>query len=174
MRGALKQASWTTLYRGDYVECMVAHALGIGWELTWADGWDWAAWDIEHQSGVRIEVKQSAARQSWDRVAVAPDRRATARFDIAPRSGYWPKNGGDWIPFQPPSRPADVYVFAWHGERRRGLTDQGDPAQWHFFVVAESELPSSQKTVGLQVIERLAPRCGFGDLLDAVVAAFPN
>ena len=162
------------VYRGDYVECMVAHALGDGWKLTWADGWDWAAWDIEHQSGVRIEVKQSAARQSWDRSVESPIRQSTARFDIAPRTGYWPKDGGEWIPFQPPSRPADVYVFAWHGERQRGLADHSDPLQWRFFVVAKSGLPRSQKTIGLRGLERLVPHCGIGELLNAVVAACPD
>ena len=26
------------VYRGDYVECLVALALGDSWDLTWADG----------------------------------------------------------------------------------------------------------------------------------------
>ena len=140
------------IYRGDYVECLVAQALGDGWALTWTDGWDWAAWDIEHETGVRVEVKQSAARQSWDRSAVAPERRAKARFDIAPRLGYFPADGGDWISFRKPSRPADIYVFAWHGERQRNLTDQSDPHQWGFFVVAGEGLPE-QKTIGLTVLQ---------------------
>ncbi len=162
------------VYRGDYVECLVAQALGDGWELTWTDGWDWAAWDIEHHSGVRIEVKQSAARQAWDRLAVAPDRRAKARFDIAPRTGYWPKGGGDWIPFAVPSRPADLYVFAWHGERRKDKADQGDPCQWQFFVVPESNLPNQQKTVGLNALGRIAAPCRFDRLGGVVSAACPD
>ncbi|MYB15451.1 MAG: hypothetical protein F4X41_00225 [Chloroflexi bacterium] len=162
------------VYRGDYVECMVAHALGHDWQLTWINGWNWAVWDIEHRTGVRVEVKQSSARQSWDRAAEAPDRQAIARFDIAPRTGYWLKNGGDWIPFQSPSRPADVYVFAWHGERRREFADQSDPAQWRFFVVAESELPCLQKTIGLQVLKRSYSSCRIGELPDAIATAFPN
>ena len=101
--------------------------MGDGWKITWAEDWDWAAWDIEHRTGVRVEVTQSATRQSWDRGEVAPERQATAMFDIAPRTGYWPKDGGEWIPFDPPSRPADIYVFAWHGGEQRALADQSDP-----------------------------------------------
>ena len=119
-------------------------------------------------------MKQSAARQSWDREAVAPDRRAKARFDIAPRLGYWHKDVGNWIQFRNPSRPADIYVFAWHGERQLGLTDQSDPAQWQFLVVAESKLPKLQKTVGLIALERMASPCGFDELNDAVMADCPN
>ena len=54
--------------RGDYVECMIAITLGTDCRLTCADGWDWAAWDFEHlSSGVRLEIKQAAARQTWDK-----------------------------------------------------------------------------------------------------------
>lgn len=178
IRGALARrfdaAVMDNVYRGDYAECLVAYALGDGWTLTWTEGWDWAPWDIEHASGVRIEVKQSAARQSWDRTEIAPDRRTNARFDIAPRSGYWPRNGGDWIQFPEPSRPADIYVFAWHGQRKKGSTDQGDPEQWEFIVVPEFKLPKLQQTIGLTVLERIAVSCRFDHLRDVVAAACPT
>ncbi len=54
-------------YRADYVECLIAFTLGNNWSLTWTKGWDWAAWDCQHTNGTRLEIKQSAARQSWDR-----------------------------------------------------------------------------------------------------------
>ena len=54
--------------RGDYVECMIAITLGPDWRLSWADGWDWTAWDGERLfSGVRLEIKQPAVRQTCDR-----------------------------------------------------------------------------------------------------------
>ena len=73
--------------RSDYIECMVASVLGADWRLTWADGWDWAPWDCEHmQTGTRLEIRQSAARQSWDHESTAVRRRPV--FDIAARQGY--------------------------------------------------------------------------------------
>ena len=76
------------VYRGDYVECMVNSVAGPDRRLTWADGWDWAAWDCEHTpSRARLEVKKAAARQSLDKGPTAPRRKPT--FDIAPRRGNW-------------------------------------------------------------------------------------
>ena len=154
--------------RGDYVECMIAWALGDDWRLTWMDGWDWAAWDCEHTpSGARLEIKQAAAQQTWDR-GLAPRRRAPA-FDIASRSGFWTR-GGVWI--DSPSRQADIYVFAWHGcdDDRANHTD---PGQWLFFAVAERDLPKDQKSIGLARLKLIAAPCGVADLRNAVEMACP-
>ena len=59
----------SNVYRADYIECLVTLTLGPAWWITWARGWDWAPWDCQHPSGARLEVKQAAARQSWDRDA---------------------------------------------------------------------------------------------------------
>ena len=119
------QRIMNNVQRGDYVECMIATALGPDWRLTSEEGWDWAAWDSEHTaSETRLEIKQSAARQSWDRGSDTP--RRNPGFDIRPRKGYWPKDGGPWV--TDPGRPADVYVFAWHGEADE-LADHRDATQ---------------------------------------------
>ena len=157
------------VYRGDYVECLIAIALGSDWRLTWMDGWDWAAWDCEHTtSQVRLEIKQSAARQTWDKRATPPRRKPA--FDIAPRSGYWTKEG-DWI--ARPGRQADVYVFAWHA-RDDAQADQTDPGQWRFFVAAEGDLPQGQKSIGLGGLKQIAIPCGVTDLRTAVDTACPS
>ena len=154
--------------RGDYVECMVGSALGNDWRQTWMDGWDWAAWDCEHTpSGARLEIKQAAARQTWDE-GPAPRRRSPA-FDIASRSGFWTR-GGVWL--DSPGRQADIYVFAWHG-RDDDHADHTDPGQWLFFAVAERDLPKSQKSIGLGRLKATAAPCGVPDLRVAVEAACP-
>ena len=156
------------VYRGDYVECMIASALWADWRLPWADGWDWAAWDCEHTtSRARLEVKQAAARQTWDK-GTTPQRRNPA-FDIAPRSGYWTREG-EWI--DSPGRQADVYVFAWHGGDD-DHADHTDARQWRFFVVAERDLPQGQKSIGLRRLKEIAAPCGVADLRLAVEAACP-
>ncbi len=154
--------------RGDYVECMIASALGADWRLTWMDGWDWAAWDCEHApSHARLEIKQAAARQTWDKGPPPP--RRTPAFDIAPRSGYWTREG-EWI--DTPGRHADVYVFAWHGSDDNHA-DHTDPRQWRFFVVAECYLPKGQKSIGLKRLTTIAAPCGVADLRRAVETACP-
>ena len=147
------------VWRGDYVECMIALVLGEDWFLPWEKGKDWASWDIEHRNGAKIEVKQSSARQSWDREPLAP--RRSPSFDIAPRTGYF-ENGIEWVELL--GRPADVYVFAWHGERAAEITNHIDPNQWRFYVVAAMDLPENQKTIGLNALQKFATCCGISNL----------
>ena len=90
-------------------------------------------------------------------------------FDIAPRSGYWTREG-EWI--DTPGRHADVYVFAWHG-RDDDHADHTDPGQWCFFVVAECCLPKGQKSIGLKRLTTIAAPCGVADLRRAVETACP-
>ncbi len=112
----------SNVYRDDYIECLVALTLGPAWWITWNRGWDWTPRDCELTSGARLEVKQAAARQSWDRDAFA--RRRAPSFDIAQRSGYWTTDANRWI--SRPGRPAEMDVFAWHGERRDGYAVHRD------------------------------------------------
>ncbi len=152
------------IYRAEYIECLITFTLEPDWWLTWERGWDWAAWDCQHTSGARLEVKQSAARQSWDREKVAP--RRDPRFDIAPRTGYWTEDGSRWM--DSPGRPADIYVFAWHDERRDDSAGHRDPGQWLFFVVAEQDLPRNQKSIGLAGLKALVSPCGIAELKHTV------
>ena len=152
------------VYRADYIECLVVFALGKDWWLTWTDGWDWAAWDCQHTSRARLEVKQAAARHSWDRETLA--RRRVPRFDIAPRTGYWTQDGSRWV--NSPGRPADLYVFAWHDERRDGYADHRDTNQWLFFVVAEQDLPKNRKKIGLTGLKAIVSPCRIAGLKSAV------
>lgn len=156
--------------RADYVECLVALTLGPAWWITWARGWDWAPWDCQHSSGARLEVKQAAARQSWDRETHA--RRRAPSFDIAPRTGYSTQDESRWIDC--PGRPADIYVFAWHGERRDEYADQRDANQWLFFAVAEQDLPKKRRRIGLASLKAIVTPCGVDDLRQAVDNVLPE
>lgn len=59
---AFGQPLVTNVLRGHVVEAMVALALEPEWR--WCSG-DYAAWDFERADGLRMEVRQSAYRQSW-------------------------------------------------------------------------------------------------------------
>ncbi|WP_420462732.1 hypothetical protein [Candidatus Palauibacter sp.] len=151
------QPVMNNVHRSEYVEAIVALALR---DSGWTRKAPWDAWDLEHKSGVRLEVKQSAAAQSWG----SGETQRPPRFDIASRTGYWDDKEGSWVP--QPGRHANVYVFAWHGESRE-TPDQRDPISWEFYAVPERDLPS-QKTIGLTAIRDLASRCDVEGLPSAV------
>jgi len=90
--------------RAIVVEAIVDCALKPSWR--WCSQ-DWSGWDFEHESGIRLELKQSAARQTW----IALKCRQVPRFDIRERTGYW-ENGVTWI--AQPGRCAQIYLFAHH------------------------------------------------------------
>ncbi len=162
-------------YRADYVECLVKFALGDEWRLHE----DWASWDCEHESGARVEIKQSAARQPVD--GVGPARRRNPTFDIAGRTGYWlPPLWSRWIPFSEgrKSRLSDIYVFAWHEEQGYGCADQRDPEQWCFFVISERKLPAVKQdkktqSIGLNALRELCRPCHLPDLKQKIREALP-
>ena len=158
------------VYRSDWVECMVSAALGPDWSLTWELGQHWAGWDLEHRSGARLEVKQSAAKQPWNQTVSSRSR--SPRFDIAPRSGYWTEGGGRWV--EAPGRLADLYFFGWHPETRDGIADHRDPDQWVFYVVAERDLQEDQKSIGLTGLRSIGSECRISDLRSVVDLACPT
>lgn len=127
--------------RGLWAEAMVGELLGDEWTFT---GQDWAAWDFERRDGKRLEVKQSATRQSWGTFTKVP------RFGIAAPAGHYP-DGKTWKANPENARMADIYVFAWHDG-----PDQRLVAQWRFYVVIADRLPGGQRTIGLSAIRRLA------------------
>jgi hypothetical protein len=69
-------------YRSAFIEAMVEPYLEArGWRYA-GDGW--SGWDFEHREGSRLEIKQSAAQQTWSGAGQLVTRGA---FDITPRTG---------------------------------------------------------------------------------------
>jgi len=131
--------------RGEWVEEIVALALEPEWALC---AGDWEAFDLAQVGGpLRIQVKQSAARQSWHADDSPPPR---PRFAIAYKTGR--HDGLTWIVER--SRNAEICVFGWHPVTD-ATADHRDPAQWQFFVVAEIDLPATA-SIGLPALARLA------------------
>jgi hypothetical protein len=103
-------------------------------EWKWCGG-DWAAWDFEHlDDGTRLEVKQAAAKQTWE--TTKPPRPS---FDIRPRTGRY--EGSKWTRSSAPERFAHIYIFAFHPRDDPGA-DHRDPSQWEFYVVPTAKLPT--------------------------------
>ena len=152
------------IHRADYIECLVASVLGPPWELPWRTGYDWAPWDLEHPCGAKLEIKHSAALQPWHLELGKSSSRTAPTFDIARRKGYWTREGA-WI--AGPVRPADIYLFAWHGETEHQRTDHRDPDQWAFHLMRVEDLPE-QKTFALSRIQKLGSSVPSRSLLRAI------
>lgn len=147
--------------RGEVVEEIVASALEPEWQHC---SGDWGPCDFQHPgSGLRIQVKQSAARQSWDAGEVA---REKVRFSIAEKSGRY-EDDGTWI--AEASRNAEIFIFAWH-PTTGAAADHRSPDQWVFHVALERDLPP-QKSISLAAVRGLAPAVEFAGLAAAVDAA---
>jgi len=126
--------------------------------------WHWcsvdrAGWDFEHETGTKLEVKQSAARQTW----AASKLRRMPRFDIRGRTGYW-ENGITWI--AQPGRYAQLYIFAYHPIVDE-MADHCDPLQWQFYVVRAPLLLTAQ-AISLSSVKGLAFAQSWTDLFGAV------
>lgn len=139
--------------RGLWAEVMVSELLGDRWRHV---GADWAAWDIERDDGLRLEVKQSAQRQSWGM------SKSASRFGIAAPKGYYP-DGVTYTSNESGNRLADIYVFAWHDGQ-----DQRRISEWSFFPLAALRLLQGQKTIGLSQVKGLTDCVNGQDLCRSV------
>jgi hypothetical protein len=150
--------------RSLVVEVIVGSALGLAWKHC---SGDWNGWDFEHESGTRLEVKQSALLQTWKSPATTSVARVA--FDIALRKGVY--KGATWTSFA--GRNADIYVFSLHTEIDE-LADHRDPKQWRFYVVSAGKLPANQRRIGVAKLNQLVTPCGWSELAAAVEKADPQ
>lgn len=123
--------------------------------------WRLGGCDLVHAAtGLRIQMKQSAARQSWHKGECRPPK---PRFSIAEKTGRW-EDGDRWV--EERSRNAEIFFFAWH-PLTDATADHRDPDQWEFYVVLENALPK-QGSISLVGIGQLTEPVGFADLSAAV------
>ena len=148
----------SNIYRGLIAEIIVGEALGTDWFIC---SGDWRGWDYEHRDGCRLEVKQSAARQTWTG-ARAPSKPI---FDIRARTGYF--EGAEWVVDS--RRLADIYVFAYH-PIFDDKADHCNPHQWRFHVTMSNRLPAG-KSIGLAKVASMSEQVGWENLREAVSAA---
>jgi hypothetical protein len=146
-------------YRGLVAEIIVTTALAPDWHLCSAG---WSGWDLQHVSGCRLEVKQSAARQTW----AAPKKPPTPGFGIPEKTGYY-ENGVTWT--AQTGRHAHIYVFAYHPLVDE-TTDHRKASKWQFNVVPTSQLPSA-KSISLVKLRSRSETVLWGGLKIAVEQA---
>lgn len=144
--------------RGELVEEIVATALEPEWQHC---ATDWASCDLIHSARkIGIQVKQSAARQTWHKANARAPRPC---FSIKEKAGRW-QDGDRWI--EERSRNAEIFIFAWH-PGVDGLADHRDPDQWEFYVVLERALPA-QSSISLSRIRQLTEPVRIGGLAVSV------
>lgn len=155
----------TNVLRGLIVEAIIALALEPDWEWCSAD---YASWDFQRSDGLRLEVKQSAYRQSWDTPATA---KVSPGFDVKARTGRWEKTTF----IAEPGRAADLYVLAYHDRRDEGA-DHRNPLQWEFFVLPATAIPPVAR-IALNSVRRLTQPVRIDNLasrVGAVAATIPR
>jgi|tagenome__1003787_1003787.scaffolds.fasta_scaffold20635323_2 hypothetical protein len=128
----------TNMYRSEFIEAMIeSYLTPRGWKHV---GDDWDGWDFERgeKGEQRLEIKQSAAHQTWSEPR---NRKTRGAFDIAPRTaGYFSENAFKFTAITAPTRCAQTYLFAWnpwYGRDASGnlTVDHRNPDQWEFYVV---------------------------------------
>ncbi len=147
----------TNVLRGLVAEAIVEAALCPDWH--WCSE-DYSPWDFQHRGGLRLEVRNSAARQSWAKDGSKP---SVINFDIAARKGRY-EDGVTWI--GEAGRNAQIYVLCHHPICDRSA-DHRDPFQWEFFVIPTARLPTL-KTIGVRRVRSLSEAYCFRELRAAV------
>ncbi len=142
----------TNVLRGQVVEAIVALALEPEW--NWCSA-DYSSWDFERPDGLRLEVKQSAYRQSWQS---APGAKISPGFDVKARTGRW--EGSEFV--REHGRAAHIYVLAYH-DRRDDSADHRDPQQWEFFVLPSAIIPPVAR-IAIGSVRRLTDGVLIGEL----------
>ena len=129
---------------------------------------DWAAYDLDTPSGIKVEVKSSAYLQSWHQATAS-----TPTFSI--------KKAREWFPetnelSEERLRHSDVYVFcllAYKCDKR--LLDPLDRSQWEFYMVKTTEIDrifGERSTIGINRVKELSQEYSVDGLLDAVETAY--
>ena len=150
--------------RGALAEFIVARAIGS--EAAVRN--DWAAYDLETPSGIKVEVKSSAYLQSWHQTTVsAPSFSIRKAKEWSPETNEF---GEERL------RHSDVYVFcllAYKGDKR--LLDPLDLSQWEFYVVKTSEIDrifGERSSISINRVKDLSLAYSVDGLMDAVEAAY--
>ncbi len=144
----------TNVLRAQIVEAIVAIALEPEWRWCSAN---YAPCDFQRIDGMRLEVKQSASRQTW-----TTSKPSKAIFDVAPRTGRNEPTG--WV--EEFGRAAQIYVFA-HHDIFDDSADHCDVTQWVFYVVPTCKLPDV-KQISLNTVKALASPVSIEDLAQGV------
>ncbi len=135
--------------RGRIAEFIVAQALDLSTDHARDE---WAAFDLQTPSGVKIEVKSGAYVQSWFQA-----KPSTIMFKV-PKTRAW--DAATNVQSRESRRQADVYVFAVLAHKDKSTIDPLNVSHWRFYVLQTAVLDArtrSQHSITLPSVDRL---CG--------------
>jgi hypothetical protein len=133
--------------RGIVAEYIVARALGLA-QSGVRD--EWATFDLETASGIKVEVKSAAYVQSWHQ------KQLSSIAFLTPKTRAWNADTNIWS--RESKRHADVYVFALLAHTDKATIDPLNLAQWRFYVLPTTVIDArkrSQHSITLKSLEGL-------------------
>lgn len=144
--------------RGHLCEIMVAEAMGPECRLV-SGGWH--AWDLElGEPGtpdfLRIQVKNSAALQSWHSEGSTPSECSFSLTYRARPAFFERDNPG--VPCEPHGFLCDLYVLCHHPETDPSIADHADPDQWLVYLVPTDPKRGAITADEIERAEQRAPR----------------
>lgn len=151
--------------RGVLAEFIVAKALDI---TSPSVRNEWDAYDLETDTGIKIEVKSAAYIQSWHQ-----DKLSSISFRVQ-RKLAWDANTNRRE--DEAKRSADVYVFALLAHKDKRTVDPLNLNQWKFYVMPVEILNRRQRSQYSITLKSLEKLCGeavnFSELKAAVIQAY--
>ena len=147
--------------RGILAEFLVASAL----ELNHGVRNEWDSYDLNTETGVKIEVKSAAYVQSWYQ-----QKLSNITFNIRPTFAFDYKTSR--LAKDKKKRQADVYVFCLLHHEDKKTVNPMDLSQWTFYVVSTRKIEQTyrnKKSISLSGLMKLNPIvCSFDGLKEAV------
>ena len=142
------------MMRGVLAEFIVAKALDLVGE---APREAWAKFDLQTESGLKIEVKSAAYVQSW-----AQQRLSRIEFRyVATRAWDADTNKQEDVAI----RHADLYAFALLQHREKRSIGPMDLDQWRFYAAATKAIAARERSQHSISLKSLEAHCGAGDPL---------
>ncbi len=145
-------------FRGYWCEYMIAEALG---PTVRAVGLGWNAWDLqigddksEFPDRIRIQVKNSAARQSWHTQS-SPISKSVFHLSYRKRPFYF-EDQNPGVHCEEIGFMCELFVLCFHDGEDIDSVDQREPGEWKFYLlpvigpnaaVTEEELAWASKKV---------------------------
>ena len=152
--------------RGVLAEYIVSYAVGNGGGVRT----EWDAYDVETNTGLKVEVKSGAYLQSWMQEKLSP-----IQFSIRPTYG-WDSETNTTSSIK--ERQADVYIFCVLAHEDKATVNPLNLDQWDFYCVSTKTLNQElgdQKTLSLSTMLKLkSSKVSFNELSDAIQTAAKN
>jgi hypothetical protein len=146
--------------RGILAEFIVASALGLNKGVRN----EWDPYDLQTDSGIKIEVKSAAYLQSWYQ-----QKLSNITFNIQPTFA-WDYKTNRFVKER--KRQSDVYVFCLLHHKDKKTINPLDFSQWTFYIVTTKKLDQecqNIKSISLSRLKKFNPIvCHFNKLKEAV------